>query len=271
MIVDALSLALALTGPDPWPVVRRDVTSIAVRGLVDYLVGALVRQAGHTGMRGLVTAGDRPEGVQRLLERGAVGVRSIAEAGDHDVDGYRLRIGPAPPAAEPVPNVSGALAVLRGPAGGGKSQYARSVLRAGEAVIELQPLYASLRGLARLANGRYPTRHGVDRALELAQYGKATATREAARRGIPGYVSTASSSPEAVERLRERGATGPVTTIDPGEETVRVRLADEITQEVQPACEDAIFLWYGQSESQRALGVAHVERNRRRMARSLVP
>ena len=130
-----------------------------------------------------------------------------------------------------------ALGILRGPAGGGKSQ----VLRQGELRADLTAIWAALYGYQRGADGRYPER--TDDEAAIASYLKAAVVAFAARRALQGWVTTSDSSPEAVEKLREQGATGPVRTEDPGAVTVRARLAGPDDQ-LSPACEQAMRRWY---------------------------
>lgn len=132
-----------------------------------------------------------------------------------------------------------AFSIIRGPAGAGKLQE----LSPGELRADLTALWVALTGAERGPDGRYPERSGDDPALALALYLKAAAVRYAAREGLRGWVTTSSSSPEAVERLREQGASGPVRTVDPGEQTVRRRLAGP-DGELSAACEQAIGRWY---------------------------
>lgn len=133
-----------------------------------------------------------------------------------------------------------AFGILRGPAGAGKSQAIEpGILRA-----DVTALWAALTGAVRGPDGRYPVREDGDPALRLALYLKAAAVAYAAREGLNGWATTSSSSPEAVERLREQGARGPVQTVDPGEDVVQRRLA-EPNGELSPACEQAVRRWYG--------------------------
>ncbi len=132
-----------------------------------------------------------------------------------------------------------ALGILRGPAGGGKSQ----TLRPGALRADVTALWAALLGLERGPNGKYPERPDADPVLGLATYLKAAAVAYAAREGLTGWVTTSDSRPEAVERLRARGATGEVQTVDPGEDVVRRRLANADGQ-LSPACEQAVKRWY---------------------------
>ena len=140
-----------------------------------------------------------------------------------------------------------ALGILRGPAGAGKSQELEpGILRA-----DLTALWAALFGYERGSDGRYPVRSADEAAL--ASYLKAALVRYAAREGLTGWVTTSDSSAEAVERLREQGATGPVRTVDPGEEVVRERLAGPDGQ-VSDDCNRAIDRWYRRSSLPDAPG-----------------
>ena len=136
-----------------------------------------------------------------------------------------------------------ALGILRGPAGAGKSQE----LRPGEIRADITAIWAALMGYERDADGRYPVRADDDPALGMAHYLKATAIAYAAREGIAGWTTTSDSSPEALERLREQGATGEIRTIDPGEPEVRRRLAGP-GGIVSGDCEQAIQRWFGRLE-----------------------
>lgn len=137
-----------------------------------------------------------------------------------------------------------ALKILRGPAGAGKSQVIAA--ERPSVVVDLTAIWAALRGFDRDDDGRYPVRTDDDPALDLAVYLKATAVRYAARQGLDGIVTTSSSSPEAVERLREQGATAGVETIDPGEQVARERLIGA-DGDLSPECEKALARWYGRS------------------------
>ena len=134
-----------------------------------------------------------------------------------------------------------ALTILRGPVGSGKSQLIRE--EKPEILADVTALWAAISGAERDADGLFPERRGDDPALEAARYMKAALVGFAARRGLRGIVTTSDSSPEAVERLREQGATAGVRTVDPGEAVVRRRLAAPDGQ-LSPACEQAVGRWY---------------------------
>ena len=108
-----------------------------------------------------------------------------------------------------------ALEILRGPAGSGKSQIVRE--EQPEILADLTAIWAAIKGVERDSNGLYPERRGDDPALEAARYLKIVLVGFAARRGLSGIVTTSDSSPEAVEKLREAGATAGTRTVDPGE------------------------------------------------------
>ena len=137
-----------------------------------------------------------------------------------------------------------AIGIIRGPAGGGKSQVIAARLRPGEVVIDFTRLYVALAGVERGPDGRYPVRHDGDPRLALAEYVRMVAVRQASDRELSGYATTSDSRPEAVERLRDAGATGPVETVDPGREVVRARLADAVTGALSQQCEIALGRWY---------------------------
>ena len=138
-----------------------------------------------------------------------------------------------------------ALAIIRGPAGGGKSQHIEREHRPGEVVIDFTRLYGALALVERGPDGRYPVRETGDPLLPLISAIKAYAIREAARRQLSGHVTTSSSAPAELARLRELGAKGPAITIDPGEATIRARLSDAETGQLHPQCETALRRWYG--------------------------
>ncbi len=138
-----------------------------------------------------------------------------------------------------------AVGIIRGPAGAGKSQWFQRNAEPGDLLLDVTAIWAALRGLERDASGRYPVRLASDPGLDLALYLRAVAVRFASENGLDGWATTSNSAPEAVERLRERGAAGRVVTVDPGESVVRARLADPETGEVSGECDRAVRRWYG--------------------------
>ena len=131
------------------------------------------------------------------------------------------------------------ITIIRGPAGGGKSQAIADRLQPGEVVIDFTRLYVALAGVERGPDGKFPVREDGDPRLALTEYVRLTAIRQAAERELSGYVTTSDGRPEAVERLQAAGATGGVETIDPGEAVVRARLADPVSGEVSDPCRKA--------------------------------
>ena len=136
------------------------------------------------------------------------------------------------------------IGILRGPAGAGKSQWFDENAEPGDLWLDITAIWAAVRGLERGPDGRYPVRLDDDQGLRMAAYLKATGIAFAEREGLDGWATTSSSAPEAVERIREQGATGRVQTIDPGEAVVRRRLADPDTGELDPQCDSAQLRWY---------------------------
>lgn len=132
--------------------------------------------------------------------------------------------------------------IIRGPAGAGKSQRAAEL---GGILLDVTAIWAALSGVERDEHGRYPERTLEDPALAVALYLRAVGVRFAAEQGLDGWATTSSSSPEAVERLRDRGATGQIVTVDPGESVVRARLADPVTGILSSECDEAVKRWYG--------------------------
>ena len=144
------------------------------------------------------------------------------------------------------------IGIIRGPAGGGKSNWYSDNREPGDLLFDVTALWVALLGLERDGNGRYPVRLGRDPGLRMALYLKSTAIRFAAENGFNGWATTSNSSPVAVERIRERiisgggaGAVGRVVTVDPGRSEVLARLADPETGEVSDECNRAVRRWYG--------------------------
>ena len=136
------------------------------------------------------------------------------------------------------------LAIVRGPAGGGKSQWIRERIGPADVLVDYTALWAALTAAERGPDGKYPIRLDGDPRLALVEWVRMAAIRQAAERELSGYVTTSDSRPEAVERLQAAGATGPVETVDPGEAVVRARLADAVTGALSPQCEVALARWY---------------------------
>ena len=138
--------------------------------------------------------------------------------------------------------------LISGPAGAGKSQFARQVRAEtpGPAVvIEFQEIYAMLLGLQRMDNGRYPPRLESDAfAMPMTEYLRRTAISAATARDITPIVSNSDGDP--ARRAALLGFMGPGSTeavIDPGLAVVTERLSVE--GYLDPQCRDAINRWYG--------------------------
>ena len=145
-----------------------------------------------------------------------------------------------------------ALSILRGPAGAGKSQVIAA--ERPSVVVDLTGIWAALRAFDRDDDGKFPVRTDNDPALDLAIYLKAAAVRYAAREGLSGIVTTSSSAPEAVERLREQGATAGVQTIDPGREVATERLIGA-DGSLSDECQKALDRWYRGADARQARAV----------------
>ena len=139
-----------------------------------------------------------------------------------------------------------ALGIVRGPVFAGKSAWIRDNSSPGDVVADFTLIYVALANVRRDPNtGRLPVRESGDPRLALARLIQIAVIREAAEKSLTGWTITSSSDPEAVERLREFGATGRVATVDPGEAVVRQRLAAYINdQGGGEECNRAISRWY---------------------------
>ena len=138
--------------------------------------------------------------------------------------------------------------LISGPAGAGKSQFARQVRAEtpGPAVVvEFQELYALLLGIDRLDSGRYPPRLESDAfVMPMVEYLRRTAISAATARDITPIVSN--SDGDSSRRAALLGFMGPGSTetvIDPGLSIVVERLS--VDGVLDPSCRDAINRWYG--------------------------
>ena len=142
-----------------------------------------------------------------------------------------------------------ALTILRGPAAGGKSQYAAAELQPGDLFADATKLWAALGNHERDEDGKYPIRRADDPALSAARRLKALAVKIASDEGLGGFVTTSDSSAEATQRLVDKGATGGVVTVDPGRAVVmrRLGLTDDASDDDDAAaqCRRAVGRWYG--------------------------
>ena len=137
-----------------------------------------------------------------------------------------------------------AIEIVRGPAGAGKSQWIAERLTDSTVVIDFTRIYAALAGVERGPDGRYPVRTGRDVRIPLTMATKEFVLREAARRGLNGYVTTSDSSDGVLRDLRRDGADGEIHTIVLPRATLAARLADPLTGELSGECESALSRWF---------------------------
>ena len=139
--------------------------------------------------------------------------------------------------------------LLSGPAGAGKSQLARAILRAwareGRLAVaaDFQSIVAALTLAVRGEDGKFPERD--DRLLPMAEHIRREVIDAARARGISVVATNSDGAPQRRQALLERigdGATERV--VDPGRSVVEGRLADPLTGDVSPACQRAVGRWY---------------------------
>ena len=145
------------------------------------------------------------------------------------------------------------LTLLRGPAGAGKSQRARELLRDNPDAIlaDTSATWVMLSGIERdPVTGLYPVREDGDPRLGVARYIRRTIANRALELGLD-VVATISDSDQAVTaRWRDvaaaRSAEFVTETLDPGIAAIRARLGDGSgDDELSPECERALSRWYG--------------------------
>lgn len=138
--------------------------------------------------------------------------------------------------------------LLSGPAGAGKSQLARKMLRENpdlRAVADFQTIFAALSLVERGPDGRYPLRHAHDDLLPLTEYIRRAVITGAVQRGL-GLIVTNSDGDPARRNflLSQMGPGAAERVVDPGEEIVKARLADPMDGALSSECEGAINRWY---------------------------
>ena len=135
-----------------------------------------------------------------------------------------------------------------GPAGGGKSQAARELLRGGKVDLaaDFQSILAALLLLERdPATGRYPPRdQAAERLIPLVAAVKATVVREARARGLTVVETNSNGSPAQRQRLLAALGNAPERVINPGRAVVEQRLADPVTGQLSNQCGRAIGKWF---------------------------
>ena len=137
--------------------------------------------------------------------------------------------------------------LLSGPAGAGKSQLARELLRqATEPTVlaDFQSIVVALLGQERLPNGRYPLR--PDYVLPLAEYVRQVVITTARQRDIRVIATNSDGDEERRKFLLVLLGDGSTERIvDPGYDVVVARLADTVTGDLSVDCGQAINRWYG--------------------------
>ena len=137
--------------------------------------------------------------------------------------------------------------LLSGPAGGGKSQLARDLLRKADnptVAADFQAIVAALLLLQRGTDGKYPPRPAY--VLPIAEYVRQSVITAANERGIFLIVTNSDGAPARRKSLLDkiRGESSE-RIVDPGEEIVKARLADEVTGELSDDCGQAVSRWFG--------------------------
>ena len=137
--------------------------------------------------------------------------------------------------------------LLSGPAGGGKSQAARDLLRnANEPTVaaDFQSVVAAILLQERGPDGKYPLRPNW--VLGLAEQVRRAIIDGATQRQLRLVITNSDGSVQRRAALLELLGPGSVERIiNPGEAVVRARLSDEITGELSPDCSQAVNRWFG--------------------------
>ena len=135
-----------------------------------------------------------------------------------------------------------------GPAGGGKSQAARELLRTGkvDVVADYQTLASALLLLERdPVTGRYPPRDArFEKIVPLAAAIKSAVVKEARERGLTVVETNSNGSPAQRQRLMAALGGASERIIDPGRQVVEQRLADPVTGQLSSQCREGIARYY---------------------------
>ncbi|MYC99171.1 MAG: ATP-binding protein [Gammaproteobacteria bacterium] len=141
-----------------------------------------------------------------------------------------------------------ALHLIQGPAGGGKSQVVRDLVAAGtvQVVADITRTWAAVGGYERDEEGRYPVREDYDPALSIARYLQVVTVRRALEANADVAVTTSRRGQAArwISIADEHGTETLIRTVDPGEATVRQRLADVFGKPLSAECDRAVRRWY---------------------------
>ncbi len=137
--------------------------------------------------------------------------------------------------------------LLSGPAGGGKTQEARRLLRAANApavVLDFQAILSALLLLERDANGRYPPRLASDQhALPVAEYLRQAGMTATEDQEVDAIVTNSDGNADRRAFLLGRLGPGAVEhVIDPGVDVVVRRLSGP--EGLTDQCGEAIGRWY---------------------------
>ena len=137
--------------------------------------------------------------------------------------------------------------LISGPAGGGKTAASREMLAERlepAVVIDFQAIYATLLGIERLANGRYPEREPRhDYALAMTEYLRRVAISNARENEVYAIVTNSDSDLRRREFLLTEIGDAEEIIFDPGIAVVRQRLsAPDGT--LSTSCTQAIRRWF---------------------------
>ena len=136
--------------------------------------------------------------------------------------------------------------LLSGPAGGGKSQLARELLRQSNEpwiAADFQAIVAALLLQERGPDGKYPLR--PDYVLPLAEYVRQSIISGANTRELNTVTTNSDGDPaRRAYLLSLLGAGATERIVDPGRDVVIARLADTVSGELSDDCGKAIGRWF---------------------------